>query len=50
MDSVEDCGELVLADDRAGKQIAVTGIGNADLSHHLTNDDLDMLIVDINTL
>ena len=50
LDLLADLGKLVLADDGTRQQVAVARIGDPDLSHHLTNDDLNVLIVDINTL
>ena len=34
----------------AGQQIRAAGIVDADLAHHLADDDLDVLIVDVNAL
>ena len=42
--------ELVQVHDRAGQQIRAAGIVDADLAHHLADDDLDVLIVDVNAL
>ena len=51
------CGDLlvfkkrvVLIDERADEQRRVARVFNAHLAHHLTNDNFDVLIVDINTL
>ena len=44
------CLELADIDGRAGEQIGASGILDLDLAHHLADDDLDMLIVDINAL
>ena len=49
-DGVVDILQLLNADDRAKQQLRGTGILNADLTGHLTCDDLDMLIVDVNRL
>lgn len=42
--------ELELVNNGAGQEGSSTGIGYLDLLHHLTDDDLDVLIVDVNTL
>ena len=42
--------KLVDVDDRAGQQIGIAGIFDAHLAHHLTDDDLDVLLVDVNAL
>ena len=45
-------GILILKqiDHGAGEQVRVTGLLDAHLAHHLADDDLDMLIVDVNAL
>ena len=42
--------EVHLLDHGAGQELGVACVYYPDLSHHLANDDLDMLIVDVNTL
>ena len=42
--------KLGFVDHRAGQQIGVAGVFHADLAHHLTHDDLDVLVVDVNAL
>src|SRR6266567_1454389 len=41
---------LPLRDDLAREQARVAGRVDADLPHHLPDDDLDVLVVDIDTL
>src|ERR1700674_2302514 len=41
---------LPLGDDFARQQVGVTGSVDADLPHHLPDDHLDVLVVDIDTL
>ena len=42
--------QLGFVNQRAGDQLGIAAVIDADLAHHLTNDDLDVLIVDIYTL
>ena len=42
--------ELVDIHDGAAQERGVAGILNAHLAHHLTDDDLDVLVVNVNTL
>ena len=43
--------ELVdIHDGAAQEQVGVAGILDAHLAHHLADDDLDVLVVDINAL
>ena len=42
--------QLGFVNQRAGNQLGIAAVVDADLAHHLTNDDLDVLIVDIYTL
>ena len=49
-DGAVGCAELMQIHDRAGQQIRAAGIVDADLTHHLADDDLDVLIVDVNAL
>ena len=42
--------QLQNVDHRAGEQVGVAGFLHTHLAHHLADDDLDMLIVDVNAL
>ena len=42
--------DIAAVHDAAHDKVAGAGILNADLTHHLADDDLDMLIVDVNAL
>ena len=45
-----DSVEVGLLDDGTRDEVGLTGIGDGDLLHHLTDDDFDVLVVDVNTL
>ena len=42
--------ELEYIDDRAGQQVRVARLLDLDLAHHLADDDLDVLFVDVDAL
>jgi hypothetical protein len=42
--------ELETADELAGQEVGITGLEHGYLAKHLTRDDLDVLVVDVDTL
>ena len=42
--------ELALLDGLAGVEAGLAGLGDADEAHHLADDDLDVLVVDLDAL
>ena len=49
-DSLVFCIYILFIHIYIGNEVCISAVNDLELSHHLTNDNFDMLIVDINTL
>ena len=50
LDSLLGVPELDDVDGGAGEQVGIARVLHPDLAHHLADDDLDVLVVDVNAL